>query len=265
MVTERRYIPINHSDAGPAGGRRAADGPGTPGFGSGPVGGSAPAGSGNAAAAGAPANPGRASQAAAAAAGKAAGTGHGGGSGRSGHGASAAELQALTAERDALAVEREALVAERDAAVKERDDNADALLRLRAEFENYRRRTSREVIDAGTRAQCDLLGSLLPVLDNLDRALDAAEHHEEGKVLDGVRLTRKMFVDLLGCTGVEEIAGVGTQFDPNLHEAIMVQASDQEEGTVAAVLQKGYLQGDRVLRPAKVAVSSGKGEPAVAG
>ena len=127
------------------------------------------------------------------------------------------------------------------------------------------RRTTREVIDAGARAQCDLLGNLLPVLDNLDRALDAAEHHEEGKVLEGVRLTRKMFVDLLGCTGVEEIPGVGAPFDPHQHEAIMVQASDQDEGAVAAVLLKGYRQGDQVLRPAKVAVSTGKGEPAVAG
>jgi molecular chaperone GrpE len=201
------------------------------------------------------------------------------GGSRAAHGAPAAALQALTAERDALARERDALVTERDALVAEneallterdalaaeRDTLNDSLLRLRAEFENYRRRTTREVIDAGTRAQCDLLGSLLPVLDNLDRALDAAEHHEEGKVLEGVRLTRKMFVDLLGCTGVEEVAGVGAPFDPHQHEAIMVQTSDQEEGTVAAVLQKGYRQGDRVLRPAKVAVSAGKGEPAIAG
>lgn len=177
----------------------------------------------------------------------------------------AAEKESLLAERDALAGERDALVAERDALVTERDALNDSLLRLRAEFDNFRKRTSREVFEAGNRAQCDLLVSLLPVLDNLERALDAAEHHEEGKVLEGVQLTRKMFVDLLSCAGVEEIAGVGTPFDPTQQEAIMVQESDEAEGHVAAVLQKGYRQGDRILRPAKVVVSTGKGEPAVAG
>ena len=257
MATEKRYIPINGNT--PAGA--------TP-----------------------PTHPSYAAHAAAAAPGKghagqpsspaAPGGGHTAqGGGGAAQGPSAPALQALVAERDALVKERDALAAERDALVgeneavlaerdtltAERDTLNDSLLRLRAEFDNFRRRTTREVIDAGTRAQCDLLGNLLPVLDNLDRALDAAEHHEEGKVLDGVKLTRKMFVDLLGCTGVEEIAGVGTPFDPHQHEAIMVQVSDQEEGTVAAVLQKGYRQGDRILRPAKVAVSAGKGEPAIAG
>jgi molecular chaperone GrpE len=156
----------------------------------------------------------------------------------------------LTAERDALA-------AERDALAKERDTAADSLLRLRAEFDNFRRRTSREVIDAEARAQAQVLSDLLPVLDNLDRALEAAEHHEEGKVLDGVRMTRNMFADLLGRAGVEEIGEVGTLFDPNLHEAVLVQSSEQPEGTVAAVLQRGYRQGERILRAARVAVSSG--------
>jgi molecular chaperone GrpE len=164
-----------------------------------------------------------------------------------------------------LIAERDALQAECDKLAAERDSLTDQMLRMRAEFDNFRRRTSTEVIDAGTRAQCDLLGDMLPVLDNLDRALDAAEHHQEGKVLDGVRLTRKLFVDLLSCTGVEEIEGQGEPFDPTMHEAVLVQVSDQPEGTVAAVLQKGYRQGDRVLRPARVAVSAGNSEPAVAG
>lgn len=257
MATEKRFIPINGN---PPAGAAPAPSPGSAAHAAAAAPGRGHAGSasGHAGQTGGPATP---------------------GGGRSTQGGPAAALQALTAERDALVKERDALTAERDALIAEneavlaerdaltgeRDTLNDSLLRLRAEFDNYRRRTAREVIDAGTRAQCDLLGSLLPVLDNLDRALDAAEHHEEGKVLEGVRLTRKMFVDLLGCTGVEEIAGVGAPFDPHQHEAIMVQASDQEEGTVAAVLQKGYRQGDRVLRPAKVAVSTGKGEPAVAG
>ncbi len=140
---------------------------------------------------------------------------------------------------------------------RERDGLADSLLRLRAEFDNYRRRATRELVDARERSQGELLSDLLPVLDNLERALDAAEHHDEGKVLGGVRMTRDMFVDLLRRVGVEEIETVGAHFDPQVHDAMIMQPSDQEEGAVTAVLERGYRLGDRVLRPAKVAVSSG--------
>jgi molecular chaperone GrpE len=150
-----------------------------------------------------------------------------------------------------------ASVGEREVLLQERDTLADSLLRLRAEFENYRRRASRELVEARERAQGDLLGELMPVLDNLERALDAAEHHQEGKVLDGVRLTRNQFVDLLARIGVEEIEGLGAAFDPAVHDAILVQPSEYEEGLVAAVLERGYRQGDRVLRPARVIVSAG--------
>ncbi len=76
----------------------------------------------------------------------------------------------------------------------------------------------------------ELLSDLLPVLDNLERALDAAEHHEESKVLGGVRMTRDLFVDLLRRSGVEEIETVGAAFDPHVHDAVLVQPSDQDEG-----------------------------------
>lgn len=142
----------------------------------------------------------------------------------------------------------------------ERDRLADALLRLRAEFENYRRRSARELIESRQRAQGELLNDLLPVLDNLERALDAAEHHEEGKVLTGVRLVRDLFVDQLKRAGVEEIETVGAPFDPAFHEAMLMQPAEYDEGVVSAVLQKGYRQGERVLRPARVAVSSGPGD-----
>ncbi|MBN1322081.1 MAG: nucleotide exchange factor GrpE [Thermoleophilia bacterium] len=173
--------------------------------------------------------------------------------------AGAADLQTLQAELDGLAADLERLASERDALCSERDELADSRLRLQAEFDNYRRRATRESFETRDRAQCDLLTDLLPVLDNLERALDAAEHHEEGKVLGGVRMTRDMFVDLLARTGVEEVAGVGAQFDPQVHEAISVQPSEHEEGVVAAVLERGYRQGERVLRPARVVVSAGRG------
>jgi len=149
-------------------------------------------------------------------------------------------------------------VAELDALKAERDELSDALLRLRAEFENFRKRSVRELVESRERAQGELLNDLLPVLDNLERALDAAEHHDEGKVLGGVRMTRDMFVDLLKRTGVEEIETDSVPFDPAVHEAMLMQPSDRDEGLITAVLQKGYRQGERVLRPARVAVSSGR-------
>jgi molecular chaperone GrpE len=154
--------------------------------------------------------------------------------------------------------EYEALAGERETLLRERDTLADSLLRARAEFENYRKRASRELAAARERAQGEILGDLLPVLDNLERALDAAEHHQEGKVLDGVRLTRNQFVDLLTRIGVQEIEGLGAAFDPAVHDAILVQPSEYDEGLVAAVLERGYRQGDRVLRAARVIVSAGR-------
>jgi molecular chaperone GrpE len=162
-----------------------------------------------------------------------------------------AELEALLAERDALAAERDALAAQVEAVT-------DSRLRLQAEFENFRRRASREAVESHVRAQCEVLNDFLPILDNLERALDAAEHHEEGKVLAGVRMTRDMFVALLTRTGVEEIGGVGAPFDPEVHDAMAVQPSEYEEGTIAAVLERGYRQGERILRPARVVVSAGR-------
>ncbi len=169
------------------------------------------------------------------------------------------EDPALAAEA-AVAEEAAVPADDRDALTKERDQLADSLLRLRAEFDNYRRRSAKELTDARSCAQGDLLADLLPVLDNLERALDAAEHHEEGKVLQGVRMTRDLFVGLLTRAGVEEVPGVGAEFDPAVHDAILHQPSEVEEGVVTAVLERGYKQGEQVLRPARVAVSSGRCE-----
>jgi molecular chaperone GrpE len=139
----------------------------------------------------------------------------------------------------------------------ERDAYLDGLQRLKAEFENFRKRADRDVLEARARARMGLLAEFLPVLDNLERALNAAEHHEEGKVLEGVRLTHSMFGDLLRKEGVTELDPLGAAFDPHMHEALMTQPSDREEGTVTAVFERGYIFGDRVLRPAKVVVSAG--------
>jgi molecular chaperone GrpE len=139
-------------------------------------------------------------------------------------------------------------------ATRERDEYLDALQRLKAEFDNYRKRTTREHLELTSRASQRLVNELLPVLDDLERALAAAEEHEEAKLEDGVRLVHRSFVEALQREGLEEIETDGA-FDPNVHEALLSQPSeDRESGEVLDVLQKGYRLGDRVLRPARVIV-----------
>jgi len=96
----------------------------------------------------------------------------------------------------------------------------------------------------------------VPVLDDLERALEAAADHEEAKLEEGVRLVHRALADALAREGLAEIPTDG-KFDPHTQEALLSQPSDAEEGTVIQVLQKGYTLGDRVLRPARVVISSG--------
>jgi molecular chaperone GrpE len=138
---------------------------------------------------------------------------------------------------------------------KERDDYLDALQRLKAEFDNFRKRTAREHESMSARANEALLKELLPILDDLERALEAAEQHEEAKLEDGVRLVHRALADVARKHGLEEIETNGA-FDPHVHEALLAQpAEDAEPGSVLQVLQKGYRLGDRVLRPARVVVA----------
>jgi molecular chaperone GrpE len=96
------------------------------------------------------------------------------------------------------------------------------------------------------------------VLDNLERALDASEHHEEAKVAEGVQFVKQQLAGLLARRGLEEIpCEPGDEFDPHVHEALSHQPSDHPEGAIAAVWQRGYRLGDRVVRAARVVVSSG--------
>jgi molecular chaperone GrpE len=98
---------------------------------------------------------------------------------------------------------------------------------------------------------------LLPVLDDLERALEAAAQHEEAKLEEGVRLVHRELVEALAREGLVEVETDG-HFDPHVHEALLSQPSDQDDGAVLEVLQKGYRLGDRVLRPARVVVSQGE-------
>ncbi len=133
-----------------------------------------------------------------------------------------------------------------------------ALQRTAADFDNYRKRVARDAADQAARAGESLVGELLPVLDNLERALDASEHHEEAKVAEGVQFVKQQLVDLLTRRGLAEIdAEPGAPFDPHVHEALSQQPSEYPEGSIAAVWQRGYRAGNRVVRPARVVVSSG--------
>ncbi len=99
-----------------------------------------------------------------------------------------------------------------------------------------------------------LVKELLPVLDDLERALVAATEHEEAALEDGVRLVHQSLASLLARQGLKEIDATGA-FDPHVHEALLAQPSDAEEGSVIDVVQKGYRLGDRVVRPARVVVA----------
>jgi molecular chaperone GrpE len=131
----------------------------------------------------------------------------------------------------------------------------DQLKRVAADFDNYRKRIARERTELVTSANERLLKELLPILDDLERALEAAAQHEEAQLEEGVRLVHRALDDLLRKHGVAEIETEG-RFDPHVHEALLSQPSEADEGSVIQVLQKGYRLGDRVVRPARVVVAA---------
>ena len=144
-----------------------------------------------------------------------------------------------------------ALTEELETARQERDEYLDALRRLKAEFENSRKRQERERARILETASERLVVELLPVLDNLDRALEA-----EGDIREGVRATRDQLADVLGKEGLLPVASDGQPFDPNVHEAVMGQPSEEhEEGTILQTIQRGYLLNGKPIRPAKVVVA----------
>jgi molecular chaperone GrpE len=160
----------------------------------------------------------------------------------------------MTTEKAPTKAELEERLAEVE---KERDEHLDDLKRVAAEFENYRKRVARDQANLAARAHERLVKELLPVLDDLERALEAASEHEEAKLEEGVRLVQRELKKALGKEGLVEIETNGT-FDPHVHEALLSQPSEQDEGAILEVLQKGYRLGDRVLRPARVVVSQGE-------
>jgi molecular chaperone GrpE len=136
----------------------------------------------------------------------------------------------------------------------------DQWMRSAADFDNFRKRSRRELEDTRKAGREELLKDLLPVFDNLERAMTSAERATEVKpVSDGLKMVLRQFIDTLGRSGITKVPTVGTQFDPGLHEAIQqVETDEHPPGTVVAEVQPGYLQGDRLIRAGMVIVAKPK-------
>jgi len=142
-------------------------------------------------------------------------------------------------------------------AQRERDEYLDLAKRTQADFENYRKRAAKDMTAAGARARIGVIREILPVVDNLERALDVAPDGEGDPFVDGVRLVYRELEGALARAGVEAIEPKGDTFDPNVHEALSMHPQEgAESGTVLDVVEKGYRTADTVIRPARVVVAA---------
>jgi molecular chaperone GrpE len=168
------------------------------------------------------------------------------------------------ADVEAPATQREEGSEELEALQQERDEFLSLAQRTKADFENYRKRVGREAAEAEVRGRADLARSLLPVLDNLERALAAAEPIDRdtapNHLVHGVKLVYEELAGVLRGAGIETYSPAGEAFDPDWHEAMMTRAG--EEGQVLEVLEKGYRLNGQVLRPARVVVGAEQRPPA---
>jgi molecular chaperone GrpE len=138
---------------------------------------------------------------------------------------------------------------------RERDEYLDLAKRAQADFENYRKRAAKDVASAGARARAELIREMLPVLDNLERALDNAP--DDDPMAEGVKLVLMDMQGVLSRAGVETIEPKGEQFDPNMHDALTTrQEEGVDAGVVLDVVEKGYKGADQVIRPARVIVAA---------
>jgi molecular chaperone GrpE len=138
---------------------------------------------------------------------------------------------------------------------REKDSLQDRLLRTAAEFDNYRKRVERERRDLADYMKADILAELLPIVDNFERALQAPSSDIDS-LRKGVELIHKQMHDFLRKRGVTPIEALGADFDPNFHQAVIHETSpSHREGEVIEELQRGYMLGDKLLRPAMVKVA----------
>ena len=139
-------------------------------------------------------------------------------------------------------------------------EQLDQLLRLKADFENTKKRLEREKQDSIKFANEKLLVEILPIVDNLDRALASlSEGHDPSKVMQGLKLAQQELHGVLEEHGVEQVKAAGEPFDPQLHEAVgVVETPDEKDGTVVDEVQRGYLLNGRLIRPSRVRIAQNK-------
>jgi molecular chaperone GrpE len=139
---------------------------------------------------------------------------------------------------------------------KEKDETYQRMLRLQAEYDNFKKRSQKEKEANLKYKSMDLVNELLPVVDNFERALQAETNDQTKGIIDGITMVYNQFKDALTSTGVEEIETEGKEFDPNLHHAVMqTEDEDTDSNMIVEELQKGYMLKDRVIRPAMVKVN----------
>jgi molecular chaperone GrpE len=143
-----------------------------------------------------------------------------------------------------------------EALTREKDALHDRLLRTAAEFDNYRKRIDRERRDQADAITADALADLLPIIDDLERALQASTGTDSESLRKGVELIHRQMLELLRRRGVKPIDAVGADFDPRFHESVVSEEStSHRDGEVIEELRRGYVLGDRLLRPAMVKVA----------
>ncbi len=153
--------------------------------------------------------------------------------------------------QDAKIAELEKKLEEKDAALAEQNDK---YMRMMAEYDNFRKRSAKEKEGTYADAYADALSSIIPIIDNLERAVGV---NEADAVLKGLEMTLKGAAEALTKMGVEAFGAEGEQFDPNIHNAVMMVESDERaEGEIVSVFQKGYKKGDKIIRYAMVTVAN---------
>lgn len=151
---------------------------------------------------------------------------------------------------------REAQESPLEAVRREKDALQDRLLRTAAEFDNYRKRVDRDRRDQAEAATADAIAGLLPIIDDLERALKTPSSGDTESFRKGIELIHQQMLELLRKRGVKPIEAVGTDFDPRYHQAVVHETSpDHREGEVIEEFARGYKLGDRLLRPAMVKVA----------
>lgn len=163
-----------------------------------------------------------------------------------------ADEQETTAEKEEIIEKTPLEIAEESIA-----NLSDRLMRTAAEFDNFKKRSQREKDEVYGNAVCDTIEKILPVLDNLERAITTTgDNVDAASVIDGVTMIKKQFEDALSSIGVSPIEAVGNLFDPEKHNAVMTAESDQPENTVLEEFLKGYTYKDKIVRHAMVKVSN---------